>query len=65
VQNPLGMFQYYDKDSNKTHLQWCYTDDPEVTHFEIEVYDENLRKWIKYDNRNGIVPKPPKKGSNY
>lgn len=62
---PLGVFQYYDKETDTTHLQWSYVEDPDVTHFEIEVYDENLRKWVKHDNRNGIVPKQPKRGSNY
>lgn len=62
---PLGVFQYYNKDTGKTHIQWSYVDDPDLEQFEIEVYDQNLRKWIKYDNRNGIVEKQPKRGSNY
>ncbi|MEH7454018.1 hypothetical protein [Gottfriedia acidiceleris] len=62
---PLGAFSYYDKDTDKTHLQFSYVDDPNLTHFEIEVYDENLRKWVKFDGRNGVVEKQSKKGSNY
>lgn len=62
---PLGVFQYYDESTGKTYLQWSYVDDPELEHFEIEVYDENLRKWVKHDNRNGIVEKQQKRGSNY
>lgn len=62
---PLGIFQYYDESTGKTHLQWSYKEDPELSHFEIEVYDEKLRKWVKFDKRNGVVPKQPKVGSNY
>ncbi|MES9681805.1 hypothetical protein ABWK22_02570 [Gottfriedia acidiceleris] len=62
---PLGAFSYYDKENDVTHLQFSYVDDPALTHFEVEVYDENLRKWVKYDGRNGVVEKQPKKGSNY
>lgn len=62
---PLGAFQYYDKENDKTHIQWSYVDDPNLTHFEIEVYDENLRKWVKADGRNGVYPKQSKRGSNY
>lgn len=65
MKEPLGVFQYYDAESGKTHLQWSYTDDDSLSHFEIEVFDENLRKWVKYDNRNGIVKKQGKKGTNY
>lgn len=63
--NPLGLFHYYDSQENKTHLQWSYMDSDALTHFEIEVYDENLRKWVKFDGRNGIVQKQAKVGSNY
>lgn len=49
MNNPLGIFQYYDKENNTTHLEWSYVDDSELTHFEIEVYDQNLRKWVKTD----------------
>ncbi|MBK3496346.1 hypothetical protein JFL43_16060 [Viridibacillus sp. YIM B01967] len=62
---PLGVFQYYDKDSDKTHLQWSCVDDPSFTHFEIEVYDDNLRMWVKADGRNGGIEKQPRIGSNY
>lgn len=62
---PLGVFQYFNEETGETHLQWSYVDVPDLTHFEIEVYDENLRKWVKADGRNGIVPKPAKIGSNY
>lgn len=65
MNHPLGAFQYYDKETDTTHIQWSYVDSPDLTHFEIEVYDENLRKWVKHDGRNGIVAKQPKKGSNY
>lgn len=65
MNHPLGAFQYYDKANDTTHLQWSYVDDPNVTHFEVEVYDQNLRQWVKYDNRNGIIEKPAKKGINY
>ncbi|MGQ4672360.1 hypothetical protein ACUIJ5_31310 (plasmid) [Bacillus toyonensis] len=53
------------KDTNTTHLQWSYVDDPNLTHFEVEIYDQNLRKWVKCDGRNGIIEKQPKIGSNY
>lgn len=65
MQNPLGVFQYFDSATNTTHLQWSYEDSEDLTHFEIEVYDENLRKWVKFDGRNGIVEKEAKKGANY
>jgi hypothetical protein len=62
---PLGAFSYYDKENDTTHLQFSYVDDPNLTHFEVEVYDENLRKWVKFDGRNGVIEKQSKKGSNY
>lgn len=65
MNHPLGVFQYFDSQTGKTHIQWSYVDDPNLTHFEIEVYDENLRKWVKHDGRNGVVVKQQKKGSNY
>jgi hypothetical protein len=59
---PLGVHQSYDPESDSTLLSWSYIDSDEITHFEIEYYDENLRKWVKFDGRNGIVPKQPKRG---
>ncbi|WP_234447940.1 hypothetical protein [Viridibacillus soli] len=44
---------------------WSYADDPALTHFEKEVYDQNLRNRVKADERDGIVEKQPKKRSNY
>ena len=59
---PLGLHQVYDPDSNSTLLSWSYLDSEEITHFEIEYYDEDLRKWVKFDGRNGIVAKQQKRG---
>lgn len=65
MQYPLGVFQYYNSAADTTHVQWSYIDNPNLTHFEIEVYDENLRKWVKFDGRNGVIEKQPKKGVNF
>ncbi|MGE7918231.1 hypothetical protein ACQKM9_04680 [Viridibacillus sp. NPDC093762] len=52
---PLGVFQYYNKDSNTTHFQWSYVDDSLLTYFEIEVYDEKLRTWVKQIVVTGLL----------
>jgi len=59
---PLGVHQSYDPESKSTLLSWSYIDSEEITHFEIEYFDENLRKWVKFDGRSGIVPKQQKRG---
>lgn len=59
---PLGVHQAYDSEKKQTLLSWSYIDSDAISHFEIEYYDENLRQWVKYDGRNGIVPKQEKRG---
>ena len=59
---PLGIHQAYDPESKATMLSWSYVDSDEITYFEIEYYDENLRQWVKFDGRNGIVAKQQKRG---
>lgn len=59
---PLGVHQVYDPEKKQTLLSWSYIDSDEITHFEIQYYDENLRKWVPADGRNGIVPKQQKRG---
>jgi hypothetical protein len=59
---PLGLHQVYDPDSNTTLLSWSYLDSDEITAFEIQYYDEDLRKWVAFDGRNGVVQKQQKRG---
>lgn len=59
---PLGLNQVYDPEKKQTLLSWSYIDSEEITHFEIEYFDENLRKWVKFDGRTGIVEKQKKRG---
>lgn len=59
---PLGLNQVYDPEKKQTLLSWSYIDSDEITHFEVQYYDENLRKWVPADGRNGIFPKQKKRG---
>ena len=54
---PLGISQVYDESKNQTQISFCYFEDSDIEYFEMEFYDENLRKWVPFDNRNGIIKK--------
>jgi hypothetical protein len=52
---PLGIVQIYDEAKGSTELSWSYLESADIEYFEIEYYDENQRKWVPFDGRNGIV----------
>ena len=52
---PLGIVQVYDKETDTTTVSWSYLESIEDEYFEIQYYDESLRKWVPFDGRNGIV----------
>lgn len=54
---PLGISQQYDAENNSTTLSWSYIESADIEYFEIQYYDEDLRKWVPFDGRNGIVKK--------
>lgn len=54
---PLGISQQYDPDTNTTTLSWSYLESADIEYFEIQYWDEDLRKWVPFDGRNGIVKK--------
>jgi hypothetical protein len=64
MSTPLGINQLYDSQKGITYLTFSYLDDGSDDYFQIEYYDETLRKWMPFDGRNGIVQKAPAVGSN-
>lgn len=53
----LGLVHLYDPETDTTTVSWAYRDDPALTYFVLEYYDEIARKWRPYDNRMGIIEK--------
>jgi hypothetical protein len=64
MSTPLGISQLYDSQKGVSYITFSYEDDPSDEYFQIEYYDETLRRWMPFDGRNGIVPKTPPVGSN-
>jgi hypothetical protein len=54
---PLGVSAQYDANTNSTVLSWSYLESADIEYFEIEYYDPDLRKWVPFDGRNGVVKK--------
>lgn len=52
-----GLNFIYNETTDETTVTWSYTDDPDLDHFVLEVYDINKREWVPYDNHMGIVRK--------
>lgn len=54
---PLGISQYYNAQTESTELSWAYLESADIEFFEIQYWDEDQRKWVAFDGRNGIVKK--------
>lgn len=54
---PLGISQQYDAETQSTTLSWSYIESADIEYFEIQYYDEDLRKWVPFDGRNGVIKK--------
>ncbi|UNY40058.1 hypothetical protein KLEB273_gp049 [Bacillus phage vB_BauM_KLEB27-3] len=54
---PLGLFAIYNTKTENTELSWSYVDSEDIEYFEIQYYNEEQRKWLPYDGRNGIIKK--------
>lgn len=54
---PLGIAQFYDKDTDSTQLSWSYLETADIQFWEVQYYNEEKRDWVPYDGRNGIVNK--------
>lgn len=54
---PLGISQIYDSNNNTTQLSFSYVESADIEHFEIQYWNDEERKWMPYDGRNGIVTK--------
>jgi hypothetical protein len=54
---PLGISQQYDSETNTTTLSWSYLEGADIEYFEIQYWDEDKRKWMAFDGRNGVVKK--------
>jgi hypothetical protein len=52
---PLGLMCRYNPTTNKTEVCWSYIQDSDITHFVLEYWDENERKFKPYDNLYGII----------
>lgn len=55
--NLLGLVHLYDKEKDQTYVSFSYKDSSDLEHFILEYYDEELRKWVPYDNYMGIIDK--------
>lgn len=54
---PLGLSRQYDGSTNSTVLSWAYLESADIEYFEIQYWDEDLRKWVPFDGRSGIIKK--------
>lgn len=54
---PLGISQIYDPKTESVKLSWAYIDSADIEYFEIQYWNENERRWMPFDGRNGIVRK--------
>lgn len=54
---PLGITQIYNAQTESTELSWAYLESADIEYFEIQYYDEEQRKWVPFDGRNGIIKK--------
>ena len=52
-----GLNHIYNESSGQTSVTWSYTDNSDLEYFVLEVYDENKRAWVPYDNHMGIIHK--------
>lgn len=52
-----GLNHFYNETTGETSVTWSYVDNPDLEHFVLEVWDDNKRKWIPYDNHMGIIKK--------
>lgn len=52
-----GLNHFYNENTGETSVTWSYSDSPDLEYFTLEVYDENKRAWVAYDNHMGIVRK--------
>lgn len=55
--NLLGLVHLYDPDQDVTSVSWAYRDTEDIDYFILEVYDEDRREWVPYDNHMGIIEK--------
>jgi hypothetical protein len=55
MENPFGITSYYDKDTDQTIVSFSYLEDSDIKYFELQVWDDILRKWVPYDKMNGVV----------
>lgn len=54
---PLGLTMIYNPETNETEISWSYIEGADFDHFVLEYYDDNQRKWLPYDGRNGVIKK--------
>jgi hypothetical protein len=54
---PLGITQVYNAETESTELSWAYLESADIEYFEIQYYNEEQRKWVPFDGRNGIIKK--------
>ena len=53
----FSIISYYNKDTDQTIVSFSYEEGTTIDHFELQVFDEVLRKWMPYDRLTGIVKK--------
>lgn len=54
---PLGISQVYDHETESIKLSWSYLESADIEYFEIQYWNENERRWMPFDGRNGVVKK--------
>lgn len=54
---PLGISQVYDKSTETTQVSFSYVESADIEYFEMQYWNDDERKWMPYDGRNGIIAK--------
>lgn len=54
---PLGISQVYDKSTKTTQVSFSYVESADIEYFEMQYWNDDERKWMPYDGRNGIIAK--------
>jgi hypothetical protein len=52
---PLGLTYIYNESTKETEICWSYLQDSNITHFVLEYWDDDERKFKPFDGRTGII----------
>lgn len=55
IPDVLGLTVLYDPSTNTSYVSFCYDENSDAEYFVLEAWNEDLRKWVPYDNKYGII----------